>query len=400
MPGSVLAFVLMLLMVACDGSSQAAPTPTSPPGETPPASPAPGFDPATTKLQLEKAASGFSKPLYLVEPPDGSGRLFVVEQAGKIRILQGGGILPEPFIDLSAVITSAGNEQGLLGLAFHPKYRENGRLFVAYTAANGDNTLAELRVSQDPNKADESARKVLLAIPDFAPNHNGGMVAFGPDGYLYLSAGDGGGGGDPRGNGQNKDALLGKILRLDVDSGSPYAIPSTNPFASGGGKGEVWDYGLRNPWRFSFDRKTGDLWIADVGQDAYEEVNFEPAGGKGGVNYGWNIKEGAHCYKPSSGCNEGGLTPPVSEYSHGEGCSVTGGYVYRGAKEPGLAGAYFFTDYCGGVIWALAKDASGAWKRTPVLDSGLKITSFGEDQAGELYAVSQGDGAIYRLRAR
>ena len=403
MPGSVLAFVLMLLMVACDGASTAQPTPAPSPAATPQPTPRTGngFDPAATKVQLEKVASGFAKPLYITEPPDGSGRLFVVEQKGKIRIVQGGTILPEPFVDLGSVITSAGNEQGLLGLAFHPKFKENGRFFVAYTATDGDNTLAELRVSADANKADPSSWKVLLVIPDFAPNHNGGMVTFGPDGYLYLGTGDGGGGGDPRSNGQNKDVLLGKILRLNVDGATPYAIPASNPFVAGGGKPEVWAYGLRNPWRFSFDRATGDLWIGDVGQNAVEEVNFEPAGGKGGLNYGWNVMEGTHCFKPSSGCTQQGLVLPVTEYSHGEGgCSVTGGYVYRGSKEPKLTGAYLFTDYCEGVIWALTKASGGTWTRTPVLDSKLRITSFGEDQAGEIYAVSQGDGAIYRLRAR
>ena len=397
-PAAVIAFVLMLVMVACDGGTSS-PAPTA----TPPASgtPAPGATGGSNpQVALEKVASGFSKPLYVVEPPDGSGRLFVVEQDGKIRILKDGAINSQPFLDAASVITSNGNEQGLLGLAFHPKYKENGRFFVTYTAKNGDNTLAEYHVSNDPAKADAGSAKVLIAIPDFAANHNGGMVAFGPDGYLYLSTGDGGQGGDPKANGQNKDALLAKILRIDVDRGSPYAIPPSNPFATGGGKPEVWDYGFRNPWRFSFDRQTGDLWIADVGQNKYEEVNFEPAGSKGGLNYGWNTMEGTHCYQPSNGCNPSGLTLPVNDYSHDDGCSVTGGYVYRGPREPALVGAYFFTDYCGGLIWALTKDAAGNWQRTTALDSKLAISSFGEDQAGEVYAVSQDDGTIYRLRAR
>lgn len=398
MPAAVVAFLILLAMVACDGTNSAAPTPTPAPTPTAPAPAGGGV--FNAEVALEKVASGFSKPLYVVEPPDGSGRLFVVEQAGKIRIIKDGALSAQPFLDAGPVIASSGNEQGLLGLAFHPKYKENGRFFVAYTARNGDNTLAEYRVSTDTERANPSSAKVLLAIPDFASNHNGGMVAFGPDGYLYLSTGDGGQGGDPRANGQNKDALLAKILRIDVDGAEPYAIPPSNPFARGGGKAEVWAYGLRNPWRFSFDRKTGDLWIADVGQNKYEEVNFEPAGGKGGLNYGWNTMEGAHCFQPAAGCNQAGLTLPVSEYGRDDGCSITGGYVYRGAREPKLEGAYFFTDYCGGVIWALTKDAAGAWRRTPVLDSNLSISSFGEDQSGEVYAVSQKDGTIYRLKAK
>ena len=390
-PTVVVAFLVMLAMVACDGGSDSpATTPT-------PRAPADGT--AALQVTLEKVASGFAKPLYLVEPPDGSGRLFVVEQAGKIRILKDGAIASQPFLDAGSLITTGGAEQGLLGLAFHPKYKENGRFFITYTAKNGDNTLAEYRVSNDAAKADPASGKVLFAIPDFAANHNGGMVAFGPDGYLYLSTGDGGQGGDPKANGQNKNALLAKILRIDVNGPAPYAIPPTNPFARGGGKAEVWDYGFRNPWRFSFDRKTGDLWVADVGQDKYEEVNFEPAGGNGGLNYGWNTMEGTHCFKPSEGCSQAGLVLPVSDYSHDDGCSVTGGYVYRGAKEPKLEGAYFFTDYCGGVIWALTRDSTGNWQRTEVLSSKLRISSFGEDQSGELYVVSQADGTIYRMRA-
>lgn len=356
------------------------------------------FDPNAFTLELEPIARGFAQPVLVTHAPDGSGRLFVVEQGGRIRIIQHGQTLQEPFLDITRIVRSGG-EQGLLGLAFHPNYAQNGRFFVYYTAQNADNTIAEYRVSVDPNRAEPNAVQILVAIPDFAANHNGGMLAFGPDGYLYAGTGDGGGGGDPRQNGQNTNTLLGKLLRFDVDNGSPYAIPSDNPFASGGGRAEIWAYGLRNPWRFSFDRATGDLWIADVGQNAWEEIDYQPAGSPGGQNYGWNIMEGAHCFSPRFGCNQDGLVLPVAEYNRDGGCSVTGGYVYRGQQHPQMVGAYYYADYCSGRIWALAQDASGAWIATEIVRVDVRISSFGEDASGELYITGHTNGVIYRLRA-
>ena len=360
------------------------------------------YDPATFRLTLEPVLSGLRQPLFVTAPPDGSGRLFVVEQGGTIRIAQNGQVLPQPFLDVSSLIV-AGGERGLLGMAFHPHYAQNGLFFIYYTArGNGDNTVVRYRVSSDPNRADPASAKVLLSIADFAPNHNAGMLAFGPDGYLYVGTGDGGGANDPQRNGQNKEALLGKMLRLDVDSGDPYAIPRDNPFVGQGNvRPEIWAYGLRNPWRYSFDRVTGDLWIADVGQNAWEEIDVQPADSHGGENYGWSIMEGLHCLRGDT-CDRNGLTLPKAEYRNGsEGnCSITGGYVYRGAREPLLTGAYFFGDYCSGRIWSLHPGADGALVRTELLDTDLQISSFGEDEAGEVYVTDLRGGRVYRLTAQ
>lgn len=360
--------------------------------------PAP-FDPSSFTLGLEEVAGGFRQPTFVTHAGDGSGRLFVLEQAGLIRILSGGSALPEPFLDIRSLVRSGG-EQGLLGLAFHPRYTENGRFFVYYTATNSDNTVAEYRVSGDPNRADPATARVLYAVPDFAPNHNGGMLAFGPDGYLYVGHGDGGGGGDPQRTAQNFQSLLGKILRIDVDGAGPYAIPPDNPFAGrADARGEIWAYGLRNPWRFSFDRATGDLWIADVGQNQLEEIDFQPAGGRGGQNYGWSIMEGNQCFRPTTGCDQSSLVQPVAVYGRDQGISVTGGYVYRGAAYPVMAGGYFYADYGSGRIWSLYRDGSGAWRPTEMLKQDARASSFGEDEAGELYLVGLDTGAIYRLTA-
>ncbi|MDQ2998884.1 MAG: PQQ-dependent sugar dehydrogenase [Chloroflexota bacterium] len=288
---------------------------------------------------------------------------------------------------------------GLARASVSPDYASNGRFFVYYTASNGDNTLARYNVSDNPDVADPASATVLFAQPDFAANHNGGMLAFGPDGYLYVGLGDGGGGGDPQDNGQKRSILLGKLLRLDVSGDKPYTIPADNPWPTGAdnARPEIWAYGLRNPWRFSFDRATGDLYIGDVGQNAYEEIDFQPAGAAGGMNYGWSVREALHCFRADT-CESSGMVDPVAEYPHAQGCSVTGGYVYRGAAFPSLAGLYIFGDYCSGTIWSLHRDAAGAWEQRKVLDSGLSISSFGEDEAGELYMLDLG-GTLYRVTA-
>ncbi len=333
---------------------------------------------------------GLAQPVFLTHTGDGSGRLFVVEQPGRIRIIQGGTLRGTPFLDIVARVRSGG-ERGLLGLAFHPKYSQNGRYIVNYTRIqDGATVVAEYRVSEDPNRSGLQ-EKVLLVIPQPYSNHNGGMVAFGPDGYLYIALGDGGSGGDPENRGQNPNELLGKILRIDVDRAplqAPYAVPSDNPFAQSGGRPEIFATGLRNPWRFSFDRATGDLWAADVGQNDWEEIDLIRLGG----NYGWRIMEGTHCFKPRTGCASDGLTPPVAEYPNRHPrCSVTGGYVYRGTVLPAMRGQYVFGDYCSGEIMSLVKGAPEV-----LLSTGLRISSFGEDEAGELYVLGH-EGSVHRL---
>lgn len=349
-------------------------------------------------ITTEFVADGFSLPVAITHANDDSGRIFVVEKRGTIAILRDGQRQEQPFLDISENVGSSSSEQGLLGLAFHPNYRENGLFFVNYTDRNGDTQIERYRVSDDPDRADPESALRLLSIEQPASNHNGGALAFGPDGMLYIGTGDGGRGGDPWGNAQNTDVLLGKMLRLDVDGAEPYAIPADNPFAGGEeGRPEIWAWGLRNPWRFSFDRLDGTLFIADVGQNQYEEINAVPFN-SAAVNYGWNITEGAVCYNASS-CERAGLTDPVYVYAHGPGCSVTGGYVYRGSAYPSMQGYYIFGDYCSGQIWAMGRSDRGVWFAREVLKSDLQISSFGEDQAGELYVSDLGDGTIYRIVA-
>jgi glucose/arabinose dehydrogenase len=398
------------LLSGC-GSDAASPTQPTPGAPAPPTSASQPAAPPTTAAQpadeepaisvpgapiaLKAISDAVDRPVYITHAGDGSGRLFVVEKRGTIAILRDGVPAADPFLDITSLVDSDASERGLLGLAFHPDYANNGRFFVYYTAENGDNTVARYQVSGDADRADPATGVVLLAIEDFAANHNGGMIAFGPDGYLYVGTGDGGGGGDPQGNGQNREALLGKMLRLDVDGGEPYAIPADNPWASGGdGRPEVWAYGLRNPWRFSFDRETGDLYIGDVGQNAYEEVNVQRAGSRGGENYGWNEMEGAHCFR-SGNCDPASFVQPIAEYGRDGGCTVVSGYVYRGAAFPSLQGTYYFADYCSGKIWSLHENG-GTWDMQQVLESGLSISSFGEDQAGELYLVDL-QGGVYQV---
>ncbi len=360
------------------------------------------FDPGSFSIGLEPFASGFESPVYAVGPNDGSGRLFVLEQAGRIRIVREGEVVPEPFLDIAEIVESGGSEQGLLGLAFPENFAESGAFYVYYTARSeegvGDNTIARYRVSEDdPDLADPASAEVLLAVPDTRTNHNGGTLQFGPDGYLYAGLGDGGGGGDPDNNGQNPATLLGIVLRIDPSGNLfPYAIPGDNPFADGeGGSPEVWAWGLRNPWRYSFDRATGDLYLGDVGQGAIEEINWLPAGTTGGTNFGWNITEGTRCLDETD-CDAMGLTEPVTEYPHDFGCSVVGGYVYRGVLEPELQGVYLFGDFCTGLVWGMIRNEAGEWIRSDPIETGLQISSFGEDANGEVYIVDLA-GDLYRV---
>ncbi len=344
-------------------------------------------------LTLEPVASGLSNPVYVTHASDGSGLLFIVEQPGRIRIVQNGSLLSVPFLDIASRVTSGG-EMGLLSVAFHPDYRSNRRFFVNYTARRPTlkTIIAEYRTSTNPLIADPN-EKVILTIDQPFSNHNGGQLQFGPDGYLYIGMGDGGSGGDPQGHGQNRNSLLGKLLRIDVDSGSPYVSPLDNPFAGGGGAPEIWAYGLRNPWRFSFDRANGRIFLADVGQNTYEEIDIVERSG----NYGWNIMEGAHCFSPATGCSAAGLVLPIDEYDHTLGVSVTGGYVYRGSQYPSLVGTYLFGDYGSSRIWGLKESNRGTWSRSELLNAGFSISSFGEDEGGEIYVVNHG-GSVHRIR--
>lgn len=349
-------------------------------------------------LQFIPVVSGFTKPLFLTNAGDGSGRLFVVEQVGRILLVKEGQINPAPFLDIVSIVGSDANEQGLLSLAFHPDYAGNGLFFVNYTNKQGDTVIARYSVSGDPDAADPNSAKILLTIDQPYANHNGGQLAFGPDGYLYVGMGDGGAANDPHNNGQNLNTLLGKILRLDVDNGDPYGIPADNPFAANGeGSPEIWSYGWRNPWRFSFDPAAGDLYLADVGQNQYEEINVELAGTAGGQNYGWRIMEGSHCFDGSCDPASQALVLPIAEYDHGQGCSVTGGYVYRGSQFPALNGIYFYGDYCSGLIWGLRREADGSWSQAQLASTGYIISSFGQDEAGEVYLVNHSTGEIFQL---
>ncbi len=403
-----LALVAMVALLAsgCSGTEDEEPT-TSRPDRPSSSSPSPEdssspkqvaeFNPSSVDLGLEPVAGGLDSPLGVTHAGDGSGRLFIVEQTGVIRVLRDGEVLDEPFLDVSEAIV-AGGEQGLLGLAFHPDFARNGRFFIDYTDVNGDTVVAEVVVSEDPDRADEDSVRILLQVDQPYANHNGGQLAFGPDGFLYVALGDGGSAGDPENNGQNADVLLGKLLRLDVDSGDPYGIPGDNPFANGGGEPEIWAYGLRNPWRFSFDSKTGDLWIADVGQGEFEEINRRPAAA-GGLNYGWDQMEGLECYEGAD-CDPADKVVPISGYDHDRGCSVTGGYVYRGKDFPELRGGYVFGDYCSGLIWAIDATTRGFTEPVELMASDLSISSFGLDEAGELYLTDLAGGDLLRVVAR
>ncbi len=358
--------------------------------------------PDSAAVTFSEYVGGFRSPIYATHAGDGSGRLFVLEQTGRVWIVEADGTrLDTPFLDLSDKVSQfeGYSERGLLGLAFHPEYAENGRLFVNYTDRQGTTVVAEFAVANnDPNIANPISERELLRQAQPFANHNGGMMAFGPDGYLYISLGDGGSGGDPEGNGQNPWTWLGSILRIDVDGERPYSVPEDNPFvAAGNGAPEIWAWGLRNVWRFSFDRATGDLYLADVGQNQWEEVNFQPADSPGGENYGWNRYEASHPY--SGGEAPADMVLPVAEYNHSEGgCSITGGYAYRGEAIPDMEGVYFYGDWCTGLVFALYRDADGAWQSMQFVHlPGRMISSFGEDEAGELYLVDYNGGALWRM---
>ena len=350
-------------------------------------------------IELRTVVEGLEQPLLVTNTGDGSDRQFIVEQVGRIRIVRDGELLAEPFLDVSEFIT-AGGEQGLLGLAFHPEYRANGRFFINYTDLEGDTVVAEYQGdSAETDVASPDSARILLRVDQPYANHNGGALAFGPDGYLYIALGDGGSGGDPHNNGQRLDTMLGKLLRIDVDSTSgdlPYGIPADNPFVDrDGARPEIWAYGLRNPWRFAFDGD--DIWIGDVGQSQLEEINRMPAA-RAGLNYGWNVMEGDACYEPPTDCDRDGLVLPVATYTHDDGCSVTGGYVYRGSISS-LVGAYVFGDYCSGTVWAV--DASGRAEQDPVqlLSTDYSISSFGLDERGELYVTDLGGTVLQIVEA-
>ncbi len=355
---------------------------------------------AAQDVVLQQLASGLTQPVALTHA--GDTRLFITQQIGTIVIFDGTAVRATPFLDIRSLVLSGG-ERGLLSVAFDPHYSQNGFFFVYYTNKNGDNSIARYKVSAgDPNLADVSSGSILLTIPHptFA-NHNGGQLQFGPDGYLYIGTGDGGSAGDPGNNAQNIDQLLGKILRIDVDHGSPYSVPASNPFfLRPGPRGEIWAYGLRNPWRFSFDRETGDLWIGDVGQDNYEEVDLQLATSIGGENYGWRKMEGFHCYNPATNCIDPSFTMPVIEYSHTLGaCSISGGYRYRGTQIPALRGAYLYGDYCNGTI-SSATQTGAVWTPKTLFTTSISISSFGEDVAGELYVLDVAKGIVYKIVPR
>ncbi len=420
--GFSLLLAASLVAGACTGTTTATPTwtlgVTSVASATPSASPAPSsaspsvtptaapsptataaaFDPSKVHLGLQLVLSGLDQPVFATGAGDGSGRLFIVEQPGLILVVgPDGKLASSPFLDLRSKVSCCG-ERGLLGLAFSPSYATDGRFFVDYTDTAGNTVVARF-TRRDATHGDPASERVLLHVAQPYANHNGGMVAFGPDGDLYVGMGDGGSGGDPQNNGQRLDTLLGKLLRIDV-SGAAYSVPATNPFVHrSGARPEIFEYGLRNPWRYSFDRQTGDLFIGDVGQNLYEEVDAVRAGSPGGLDFGWRVMEGDTCYNATT-CTRHGLTLPVYTYNHSFGCAVVGGYVYRGTTYPALKGAYLFSDDCSGRIWGVDATTAlrGPTSAKVLLESGLTVSSFGQDDAGELY-ICDLSGKLYHVTA-
>jgi glucose/arabinose dehydrogenase len=365
----------------------------------------PSSSPATpVSLGVQLLVSGLHSPLALEQPSDGSNRLFVAEQGGTIMIVQNGVILAQPFLDISSKVITGG-EMGLLGVTFHPVFQQNGKFYVNYVRSLSgqiQSVIAEYTASPaNANMVDPASERILLIVDQIGnfPNHKAGQLAFGPDGFLYFGLGDGGGEGDPFGHSQNTQTLLGKLMRIDVNATSPglqYRIPPDNPFAAGGGLPEIWAFGLRNPWRFSFDRGTGRLFLGDVGEDRFEEIDVIQKGG----NYGWNVMEGLHCFNPTTGCNMSGLILPIAEYSHAEGDAVIGGFVYHGSNIPALQGMYVFADLGTGKIWTLQETSPNVFTRTLVATTGKTISSLGQDQSGELYVVDYAGGSLFRIVAQ
>jgi cysteine-rich repeat protein len=358
--------------------------------------PTPGTD-----IRFLPFAAGFDQPLYLTAPPGDTARVFVVEKTGRVKIVKNGQVLATPFLDLSGAIAT-NSERGLLSIAFHPGFAQNGKFYADFVATGGDIHIAEFVVSANPDVADRASERTLLVIEHSQfGNHNGGLVKFGPDGFLYISVGDGGAADDPFLSGQDLQEHLGKILRIDVNAGNPFAIPADNPFANDpNARPEIWAFGVRNPWRFSFDRQTGDFYLGDVGQDQFEEIDFEPAGAPRGQNYGWSAMEGlGHCFNVGN-CGQLGITLPVLEYDHGEGCSIAGGYVYRGCALPDLAGTYFYSDFCTGFIRTLEISGGAATNQrdiTAQTGSFPQLSSFGEDARGELYLMRIDSGQVFKI---
>lgn len=345
-------------------------------------------------LTLAPAVKGLSEPTFVTSAPDNPKRLFVGERKGRIRVTDTDGNLKlTPFLDLSDD-TSTGTEEGMLDMVFHPQFKDNGYVYVDYTSADGNVQVARYTVSpSQPDQLDRATAYTIMTVQKLGKYHNGGDLAFGPDGYLYIAVGD----DEQSEQAQSLSNVWGKILRIDVDSAQPYAIPPTNPFANTpGARGEIWNYGLRNPWRFGFDRQTGDLWIGDVGDAKWEEIDFQPASSQGGENYGWPILEGTECVDPSS-CDTTGLTPPVVTYGHDMNCAVMAGTVYRGPSAPKLVGSYLFGDLCTGGVFTLRGTADTGYKRVELGFNPIKIASFGEDSAGDVYVVDIQGGAVYKI---
>ncbi|MFC1463625.1 MAG: PQQ-dependent sugar dehydrogenase [Candidatus Brachytrichaceae bacterium NZ_4S206] len=420
---SVLAGVALVLQ-ACGNTPAQMPAPTAivvtapaatpmpAPTEAPLASPSPqpataepaaGAAPTTATPSrdvqpvLQMIAEGLDKPTYLTHAGDGSGLLYITEQPGRVRVWRDGQLLPTPFLDLTDRVGDRGNEQGLLSIAFSPDYAQSRRFFVNYTDNDGDTVVSGFIAHADGLTADPASEWEVLRVEQPYANHNGGQIQFGPDGLLYIGMGDGGAAGDPQNFAQNARSLLGKMLRIDVSQSSatqPYRVPADNPSFGDGARPEIWASGLRNPWRFSFDRVTGDMFIADVGQNAFEEINFQPAN-QGGQNYGWKFREGFAPYAGDPGTLT--LTDPIHQYAHREGgCSVTGGYVYRGSALPALVGTYIYGDFCSGLIWTLRPNSNGEWQNNLLFRTPYNISSFGEDEAGDLYVLDR-NGAVYKL---